>query len=514
MVESPFRRWMITITVIMASLLELIDTTIVNVSIPQMMGNLGATLGEVGWVVTGYAVANVIILPMSAWLGQRFGRRNYFLASIVIFTISSFFCGNADSIEQLVFYRIVQGLAGGGLLSTSQTILVETWPKEQIGMATALFGLGVVVGPTVGPTIGGYITYNLSWPWIFYVNIPLGILAIVMTLYFITENTKEKSKRIDWLGIGLLAIGIGALQTLLEKGEQENWFETNYIAVLALVAALGIVFFVWRELSVENPVVDLRILKDRDLALGLVTQFVLGVGLYASVFVFPIFAQNLLGFSSLQTGLLLFPGGIATVIMMPVVGLLLKNRFPPQILATLGFILFFVFTTMMSKSTLDSGQDDFFWPLIIRGVCMSLLFVPLTSMALGGLEGKAIGQGTGLNNMMRQLGGSFGIAIVTTFVNHRVAFHRNHLIEHISQLDAISEERFTIMWRGFMMRGIDSATAQDMAIKSMDGLVVRQSYLLAYMDAFYIVGFVMLCTMPIIYLHKYRKENRLPMDAH
>ena len=326
MVESPFKRWMITITVIMASLLELIDTTIVNVSLPQIMGNLGATLGDVGWVITGYAVANVIILPMSAWLGMRFGRRNYFLASIIVFTISSFFCGNASSIEQLVIYRIIQGLAGGGLLSTSQTILVETWPKEQIGMATALFGLGVVVGPTVGPTIGGYITYNLSWPWIFYVNIPLGILAIILTLYFIRENAKEKDKRIDWPGIGLLAVGVGCLQTLLEKGEQENWFETNYIAVLAFIAAVGIVLFIWRELSVDNAVVDLRILRDRDLALGLVTQFVLGVGLYASVFIFPIFVQNLLGFSSLQTGLLLFPGGIATVIMMPVVGLLLKNK--------------------------------------------------------------------------------------------------------------------------------------------------------------------------------------------
>lgn len=514
MVESPFKRWMITITVIMASLLELIDTTIVNVSLPQIMGNLGATLGDVGWVITGYAVANVIILPMSAWLGMRFGRRNYFLASIIVFTISSFFCGNASSIEQLVIYRIIQGLAGGGLLSTSQTILVETWPKEQIGMATALFGLGVVVGPTVGPTIGGYITYNLSWPWIFYVNIPLGILAIILTLYFIRENAKEKDKRIDWPGIGLLAVGVGCLQTLLEKGEQENWFETNYIAVLAFIAAVGIVLFIWRELSVDNAVVDLRILRDRDLALGLVTQFVLGVGLYASVFIFPIFVQNLLGFSSLQTGLLLFPGGIATVIMMPVVGLLLKNRFPPQILATLGFILFFVFTHMLSKSTLESGQDDFFWPLILRGVCLSLLFVPLTSMALGGLEGKSIGQGAGLNNMMRQLGGSFGIAIVTTFVNHRVAFHRNHLIENISQYNPISEERMQLLWRGFMQRGVDSITAQDMTARSMDGIITRQSYLLAYMDAFYIVGVVMLCTMPIIYLHKYRKEVRLPMDAH
>jgi len=505
---------MITITVIMATLLELIDTTIVNVSLPQIMGNLGATLSEVGWVITGYAVANVIILPMSAWLGMRFGRKKYFMASILIFTLSSFFCGNAESIETLVFFRIIQGLAGGGLLSTSQTILVETWPKEQIGMATALFGLGVVVGPTVGPTIGGYITYHLNWSWIFYVNIPLGVLGLSMSYYFLKDTPGEKEKKIDWWGILLLAIGIGSLQMLLEKGEEEGWLESNFIAGLMLISALGIVGFIWRELSVDNPIVDLRVLRNKDLAVGMVTSFVLGVGLYASVFIYPIFAQNLLGFTSLKTGELLFPGGLATVFMMPIVGLLLKNKFPPQILATLGFILFFVFTDMLSRSTLETGESDFFWPLIIRGLCMSMCFVPLTSLALSGLEGKDIAQGAGMNNMMRQLGGSFGIAIITTMINHRVAFHRNHLIENISEYNPVSMERFQLMWRGFMSQGIDSNTAQQMTFKSLDGLVTRQSYLLAYMDAFHIVGVLMLCALPLIFLHRYSRDIRLPMDAH
>lgn len=514
MEASPFKRWMITITVIMATLLELIDTTIVNVSLPQIMGNLGATLSEVGWVITGYAVANVIILPMSAWLSMRFGRKNYFMASILVFTISSFFCGNADSIEMLVFFRIIQGLAGGGLLSTSQTILVETWPKEQIGMATALFGLGVVVGPTIGPTIGGYITYHLNWSWIFYVNIPLGIIALSMAYYFIKSSPGEKEKSIDWWGILLLTIGIGSLQMLLEKGEEENWLESNFILTLMLTSSLGIVGFIWRELSIDNPIVDLRILKNRDLAIGLVTSFVLGVGLYASVFIYPIFAQNLLGFTSLKTGELLFPGGIATVIMMPIVGLLLKNKFPPQILATIGFILFFVFTHMLSTSTLETGEHDFFVPLIIRGIAMSLCFVPLTSMALSGLEGKDIAQGAGINNMMRQLGGSFGIAIITTMINHRVAFHRNHLIENVSEYNPVFLERFQLMWRGFMSQGFDSITAQNMVAKSMDGLVTRQSYLLSYMDAFYAVGILMLVAIPLVFLHKFGREIRLPMDAH
>lgn len=505
---------MITFTVIMATLLELIDTTIVNVSLPQIMGNLGATLSEVGWVITGYAVANVIILPMSAWLSTRFGRKNYFMGSILVFTISSFFCGHAHSIEMLVFFRIIQGLAGGGLLSTSQTILVETWPKEQIGMATALFGLGVVVGPTLGPTIGGYITYHLNWSWIFYVNIPLGIIALSLSYFFLKSSAGEKDKKIDWLGIFLLAVGIGALQMLLEKGEEEKWLESNFILSLIIISALGIVCFIWRELSVDNPIVDLKVLKNKDLAIGMITSFVLGVGLYSSVFIYPIFAQNLLGFTSLKTGELLFPGGMATVFMMPVVGILLKKKFPPQILATIGFILFFVFTHMLSQSTLESGEDDFFIPLILRGVAMSLCFVPLTSLALSSLQGKDIAQGTGINNMMRQLGGSFGIAIITTMINHRVAFHRNHLIENISNYNPVSVERFQIMWRGFMSQGWDSITAQDMVQKSMDGLVTRQSYLLAYMDGFHVVGLLLLCSIPLIYLYKFNKEIRLPMDAH
>lgn len=514
MVQNNFQRWMITFTVILASLLELIDTTIVNVSLPQVMGNLGATLSDAGWIVTGYAVANVIILPMSAWLSLRFGRMNYFLASIIIFTIASFFCGNADTISELIFFRIIQGLAGGGLLSTSQTILVETWPKEQIGMATALFGLGVVVGPTFGPTIGGYITYNLSWHWIFYVNIPLGIIAALLTLRYIVNTAPEKEKAIDWAGIILLAIGVGSLQFLLEKGESEGWFEANYIAVLTFIAAIGIILFVWRELTTKNPVVDLKILKDRDLAIGLITQFVLGLGLYASVFVFPIMCQNLLGFNSLKTGELLLPGGIATIIMMPMMAVALKKGIPPQILATIGLVLFFVFTYMLSKTTLASGEDDFFWPLIIRGICLSLLFVPLTSMALSGLEGKAIGQGAGLNNMMRQLGGSFGIAIVTTLINSRLALHKSHLADNISQYNPLSQERFQLLWRGFMAKGYDMQTAQQMAYKSLDGIVLKQSYIMAYTDAFFVVGVLMLCTLPLIYLHQFKKDVRLPMDAH
>src|SRR5690606_20444270 len=331
MAEKGLKKWVITITVIVASLLELIDTTIVNVSLPQIKGNLGATLEDIAWITTGYAVANVIILPMSGWLGGRFGRKNYFLASIVIFTITSFLCGNATSLNELVIFRIIQGLAGGGLLSTAQAILLETWPREQIGTATALFGLGAVVGPTVGPTIGGYITDHFSWPWIFYVNIPVGALAAYATYTFVKETPKEDKKPIDWWGILLLAVAVGSLQTVLEKGESEDWFAAPYITVLTVTAVIGTLLFIWRELSTDHPIVNFSIMRHRSFSIGMFTSFVLGFGLYSSVFVFPIFVQNLLGFSAQQSGEILFPGGLATICMMPFVGKMLQKGFPAQI---------------------------------------------------------------------------------------------------------------------------------------------------------------------------------------
>lgn len=514
MAEHGFRKWIITITVIMASLLELIDTTIVNVSLPQIQGNLGATLEDVAWVVTGYAVANVIILPMSGWLGSFFGRRNYYLASIIIFTIASFLCGNAHSLDELIVFRVIQGFAGGGLISTSQAILIETWPPEQIGTATALFGLGAVVGPTVGPTIGGYITDNFSWPWIFYVNIPVGALAAFLTLTYVHPTPRVgKGKPIDWWGILLLAIAVGSLQTILEKGEDEDWFAKTYILVLTIAAVLGFLLFIWRELSTDHPIVNFAIMRHRSFAVGMFTSFVLGFGLYGSVFVFPVFCQNLLGFTPEQTGLILFPGGLCTIIMMPFIGKMLNGGIPAQFMATIGMFLFFVFTTMLSKSTLASGTGDFFWPLVIRGVGMALLFVPLTTLAIADLRGAEIGQGTGLNNMMRQLGGAFGIATLTTIIHIRQGVHRNNLLININPYNTAFTDRFHALVAGFEAKGRSLSDATHMAYAALEGMVTRQTLLLTYSDAYWISGLVMLFSIPLLYLQPFKKL-KAATDAH
>ncbi|MFM2136127.1 MAG: hypothetical protein RL021_1527 [Bacteroidota bacterium] len=508
---SVSRRWVITGTVVMAALLELIDTTVVNVSLPQIMGNLGATLADVGWVVTSYAIANVIILPMSGWLGARFGRRNYFVFSIIIFTVSSFFCGNADNIWELIIFRFIQGVGGGALLGTAQAILIETWPKEKLGMATAIFGLGVVIGPTLGPTLGGYITDHYSWPWVFFVNLPLGVFAVLLTLAYIPPYPATHRKgAVDWWGILFLTVGVGSLQFVLERGETEDWFETEYIIWLTFIAAAGLFAFVIRELRTPHPVVNLRILKSRSLAIGMVTTFILGFGLFGSVFVFPVFCQSLLGFSAQQTGMLLIPGGLCTIFMMPMIGKMLQRGVPPQILSTFGFVFFFLFTWLMSKSNLQSGESDFYLPLIFRGIGLSLLFVPLTTLALSGLEPKDIGQGTGLNNMMRQLGGSFGVAIITTLLHMRQGLHRARLIENISIFDSETGGRFEQIRQTMIAKGMSIAEATQAAQKALEGMVVRQSYLLGYMDAFWLTGVFFLICIPLLYLQKFKRRSRLP----
>jgi DHA2 family multidrug resistance protein len=515
MAETGFRKRIITFTVIMAALLELIDTTVVNVSLPQIMGNIGATLEDVGWVITAYSIANVIILPMSGWLSSHFGRRNYFAFSIVLFTVASFFCGNASNIWELVAFRFIQGIGGGALLGTAQSILLETWPKAEHGMATALFGLGVVVGPTAGPTLGGYITDHFTWPWIFYVNIPLGIIACILTLQYISDSAlQRKPGSVDWIGIILLTVGVGSLQYVLERGESDDWFASPLILGLSIVSVVSISIFIWQELTTEHPIVNLRILKNRSLSLGMFTTFILGFGLFGSVFIFPVFCQNLLGFTAQQTGMLLIPGGLTTIFMMPMVGKLLQRKFPPQIMASVGFIFFFLFTYKLSNANLNSGESDFYLPLILRGVGLSLLFVPLTTLALGALEPKDIPQGTGLNNMMRQLGGSFGIAIITTLIHVRQGHHRANLLTHIDQYNPAFQERFQSLINGILAKGYALPEATQLAYKSIEGAIMRQTFLLSYIDGFWFTGICLLASIPVIWMQKIKRNAPVITDSH
>ncbi|MEP7231077.1 MAG: DHA2 family efflux MFS transporter permease subunit [Ginsengibacter sp.] len=506
LVEYGSRRVIITVTAILCALLEIVDTTIVNVAINDMRGNLGATLTEIAWVITAYAIGNVIIVPMTSWLSQQFGRRNYFAASIMIFTVFSFLCGNATGIWELVIFRFCQGLGGGALLVTSQTIITESYPIEKRGMAQAIYGLGVIIGPTLGPPLGGYIIDHYSWPYIFYINIPIGIAATLLTLQFIKSpkfSEKTLTKHIDFIGIALLAIAVGSLQFVLEKGHEDDWFNSTTIIIMAVVAVLGIFFFIWRELTYDTPIVELRVLKNGNLRVGTIMSFLLGFGLYGSTFIIPLYTQSTLGWTAQQAGMLLIPSGIATAFMMPIIGRLLQKGVKQQFLVAGGLITFFIYSFWGYKIlTPDTGADNFWWLLIVRGAGLGLLFIPITTLALSSLHGKEIGQGAAFTGMMRQLGGSFGIAIITTFLSTQNMVHRVDLVSKLDADDPLVQQRIAGMQHSFMSKGMTPDIALQSAYKALDYSVFKQASVLSYMDVFLYLGVLFLICVPFVLLVK------------
>jgi DHA2 family multidrug resistance protein len=519
MAEHGLRKLIITITVVAAAIIELIDTSIVNVALNDMSGNLGATLEDVAWVVTAYAIANVIIIPMTSFLAARFGRRNYYIGSILLFTAASVACGNAHNIWELVAFRFIQGIGGGALLSTSQAILFETFTVAQRGFAASIFAVGLFVGPTIGPTLGGWIIDHYSWPWIFYINLPIGLTAAFLSWLFVREPAHARSaSTIDWIGIGLLVAGLGALQTVLERGESEDWFSKRYIVVLSAVAAIALVSFVVRELLTEHPVVDLRVLKSRSLAICASLTFILGFSLYASLFIVPVFTQRLLGYTAMQTGMLFMPGALVALFFLPFMGRLLMKGFPPQIMVVLGFLIVAVFALRLSYLDLNAQSADFFWPIILRALGLSLVTIPLTQLAVSGLHQKDIPQGVALNNMMRQMGGSFGIAFINTFLDHHTAAHRLDLVSRIALGDPATDGRLAGLANMLMAKGATSWEASRRALGILEMTVERQASLLSYLDAYRLVAFLSLVCAPLILFagrsKKLTKEAAAAAEAH
>ncbi len=499
MAEQGFRKWIIVIVVVSAAVMELIDTSIVNVALTDMSASLGATIEDVAWVITAYAIANVIIIPMTSFLGGLFGRRNYYVFSILLFTLASFFCGNSHSLVELIFFRFMQGLGGGALLSTSQSILFDTFSIQERPVAASIFGLGVVIGPTIGPTLGGWIVDNFTWPWIFFVNIPIGITAAMLAFNYVKEPKDErKVGAIDWTGILLLIIGIGSLQYVLERGETDDWFDSRTIVLLAATAIIGLFLFVWRELTTEHPVVELHVLKSRTLAFCAFLTFVIGFGLFSSVFIIPVFAQRLLGYDAMQTGLLLLPGAIVTMFVLPWVGKIQQKGMPAQLMIFIGFSLTALYTFMLSRISLDAGWWTFFGPLVIRGIGLPFCFIPITVLAVSGLSPRDIPQGVAMNNMMRQLGGSFGIAIVNTYLDHRMMINRVGLISHISQYSFATQQRLKMLTQGFMSKGSTAYVAKQRALAALEGIVTRQTMLKSFLDVFVFVTIFFLLCLPLI----------------
>jgi DHA2 family multidrug resistance protein len=511
--QPEWLKWAIAITASLGAILEVIDTSIVNVALTDMQSSLGATITEIGWVVTGYAIANVIIIPLTAWLGDYFGRKTYFIFSLVGFTLASILCGLAINLPMLVVSRILQGLAGGGLLAKAQAILFETFPPAQQGLAQAVFGVGVIAGPAIGPTLGGYLTDNLGWRWIFLINLPFGILAVIMAWLFLPSDrisSKQISRTVDWLGIGLLTLCIGSLQTFLEQGEQDDWFSSGFITTLAVMSGVGLGLFIWRELSTDTPAVDLRVLRHRSLAAGSIYSAVLGMGLYGALFAVPIFAQSILHFTATQTGMLLFPGALASAVVMMLLGRVLNKIDPRLIIAGGGIITSLVMFQLMTINP-NTSTDALFWPLLWRGAGTVMMFLPLSLATLGSLPKQDISAGSGFYNLTRQLGGSIGIAVLTTLLAQREAFHRAILLENISLYEATTSQRLALLQGALQSRGIDAQTAQQQSFQMINQLVNTQAAILSFEDVFWVVGIAFLVTLPLVlFLGKPRTAAKLP----
>jgi DHA2 family multidrug resistance protein len=504
-VDGDPHKYIIAFAVVLAALMQVIDSSIVNVALPDMMGNLGASLDEIAWVSTGYILASVIIIPLTGWLGSFFGRKRYFVGSIVLFTASSVFCGASHTLGALIFWRVVQGLGGGALMTVSQAVLFEAFPRREAGMAMALFGLGVMVGPTIGPTLGGWLTDNYGWPWIFYINLPVGILAAMMIAAYVHDpHYQRKPAAIDYQGIALLTVSVGALQYVLEHGQREDWFDSRLIIGLVVLGVVGGAALLWRELTTDHPVIDFRVMRHRQMWVGTVLGVVMGVGLYAMSFTLPVFLQSNLRMTAEQTGFALLPGAIATALSMAVVGRL-TNRFDPRILITVGALTFAFAAWELSRITGESGSHDFFWPLIFRGVGLGLMFVPLTTITLAELSPGELAQGTGLYNFFRQLGGSFGIAGIATLLSRYTTQIRATIGDHIAAGDPTATARVDALTHGMMARGADAWTAHQRALAIIDRQLVGQASILAYSKIYVLSAVLILCLIPLLLLVRQTK---------
>jgi DHA2 family multidrug resistance protein len=475
--------------------------SIVNVAMPYMQGNLGTTLSEIGWVSTSYSIANVIVIPLSAWLGLRFGKKRYFIFSLIAFVLASVLCGMATNLASLIMGRVLQGLGGGGLLAKAQALMFETVPREEQAKASTIFSLGVIGGPAIGPALGGYLTDNFNWRWIFFINIPLGILAVWMATTFLPPDDPGPRKKgdVDWQGILYLALGLGAFQTFLEQGQQDDWFSSVFIQRMAFLSIVGLALFVWQELRIDHPAVDLRVLRYRSLTAGSVISLVVGMGLYGTVFVVPVFAQTILNFTATETGLMLVPGAAASAVAMFALAPLMKVFSPRKLIAT-GCLITISVMLVMAHLNPDTGYDQMYWPLIWRGFGVVVMFLPLSIATLGSLPKSAMASGAGFFSLTRQLGGSIGIAAITTLVAKQQFIHRSQLVYDASDLNPAYSQRLSANTSYFQAFSGDPNAVHNQALALLDHSINLQASLLSYRDVFYFVAFVFSLTRPLILL--------------
>ena len=513
--KPSFNPWLIAAAVMLATFMEVLDTSVANVSLPHIAGNLSATTEESTWVLTSYLISNAIILPATNWLGHYFGRKRFLIVCIGIFTLSSALCGAATSLGMLLVARVLQGAGGGALQPIAQAVLLESFPAEKRGSAMAVYGMGIVVAPIIGPTLGGWITDNYSWRWIFYINVPVGILAMLMARTFIEDPPYIRSQRpgrIDYIGFGLMAVGFAALQLVLDKGQEDDWFSSPFITRAILIAVVSLVAFVVWELRTKEPIVNLRVLANRNFAVGTAMIATVGIALYGTTALLPLFLQTLLDYPALQSGLAVSPRGIGAIVSMVLVGRLI-GKIDGLYLIVFGFGILAASTYLLSDINLEITIRSITWPQVFSGFALGFVFVPLTVMATGTLTNEQIGNATGIYNLIRNVGGSFGIAMVTTMLARGAQAHQAAMVSHLTPYDPVFRERLSEMIANLSAHG-NVVTATQQAYGAMYQTLVRQATLLAYIDNFRFLALLCLICFPAGLLFKKVKARGGPAAMH
>lgn len=505
----PVNKWLVSISIAFGSLMATIDSSIVNVALPNIRGELGASIQEITWISTAYMVAMVLVMPLTGFLGGFFGQKRVYLISMALFVIGSALCGTARSLPALVFYRVLQGLGGGALQPTQQAILRQTFPPQEQGIAMAMFAMVVMIGPAIGPVLGGYITDNYSWPWIFYINLPVGIVGIMMTAQNVREPDDVRAanraraevarKHLDIAGIVLMVIGVGALQYLFEEGPRADWFDALEIRIAAFTCALALIAFVIRELTARAPVVNLRLFKDPTFASATAVSFVMFGMLMGSMFLLPVFAQESLHYTATLSGIVLMPRTLAMMVMSPLVGRM-YNRVQPAFIVGFGVILFSIGSWQLGRITLDTSSTDMIVPLVITGAAFACLFVPLTTAALSRIERHHLADAAGLNSFIRQIGGSVGLTVFATIFTNYTAEARAALAPHLTLLRPEVVDRMAALQAYLVAHGYDPASAQVATGRALGGTLYQQATVLGFDRAFLLQAVLFLGVLPLLFL--------------
>ena len=498
-----------------STFMEVLDTTVVNVSLPHIAGNLSASNDEATWTLTSYLVANAIVLPMTGWLAQRFGRKRLLMMSVTGFTVASFLCGLAPSLPFLIICRIVQGACGGGLQPLSQAILMESFPPEKRGQAMAFWALGIVVAPMLGPVAGGWLTDNYSWRWVFYINVPIGVVALILTEVFIFDPPylRRAKTGIDYWGIGLLVVGIGSLQIMLDKGQEDDWFGSRFIVTLAILAAAGLIGLIVRELTADHPILDLTVFKYRSYAIGTFLMTFIGFVLYGSTVLLPLLMQVILGYTAFKAGITNLPRGLASFLIMPIVGRL-TDKIDHRKLLGIGLVASAVAMWQLSRFSLDVASKNFWLPLMIQGAALGFVFVPLTTITNNSIPNERMGNATSLFNLMRNIGASIGISMVETMQFRKQQVHINNLGAHVYPQSATVQQMVDSFKGYFMSQGSSAAVATQQAYSAVWGIVQRQAAMLSYNDTFFFMAIVFVLMIPLLFLLRKPKPGKAGAMMH